>query len=78
MDNTFNKEAHNANYKESMTINFPIDIKYINHGDVFSVHVPMIDVFFSAKTIEDVERKARAMVAIWIEYNLEKHMRNLK
>jgi hypothetical protein len=73
-----NKEEHIAMYKESMTINFPIDIKYINEDEMVSAYIPIIGTYFSAKTIEDAERKAQGLVAIWIKYNLENHMRKTK
>lgn len=75
MNNEFDKEAHNANYTETTTIDFPVEIKYtIVADDMVSAYIPMVDAYFSAKTIEDAERKAQGMVAIWIRYNLENHM----
>lgn len=78
MNNTFDKEAHDASYTETTTIALPVEMKYTIEAGMVSAYIPMIDAYFSAKTIKDAERKAQGIVAIWIKYNLENHMRKSK
>jgi hypothetical protein len=67
MDNT---------YEKSITIDFPIEIKYTQYDEhTITGHVPMVDVYFSAKTMEAFKHKAKALVTIWIQHNLEHHMK---
>ena len=69
-----NKEEHIAKYKESMTINCPIEIKYMNDGKSVSAYAPLINTYFYAKNIDDLEHKAKGIINIWIKLNLENHM----
>jgi hypothetical protein len=78
MDNTFNKDEHIVQYKDTMKINFPIDIEYVDEGTSVSAYAPIIDTYFYAKTIEELEHKAQGIIGIWIKYNLENHMKKVK
>lgn len=57
-------------YKDEMTISVNFTVKTIQEesDEMISCFIPEIDQYFSAKTPEDVQRKATAFIKMWIKY----------
>ena len=55
--------------KSSIEIQF--EIETTEENGIFSCHIPKYDIYFSAKK-EDIERKAKALVESFINYNYKR------
>jgi uncharacterized protein YqiB (DUF1249 family) len=70
----------NSEFTETITIDFPIEVKYITDArGVSSIYIPLIDTYSYVKDInnvEDVKHQINALMCIWMKFNLDHHMHN--
>lgn len=54
-----------------VTIEFEVEMKQDESDEMISCFIPSINGYFSANTIDDVERKAKGFIKSFIKFNKE-------
>lgn len=67
----------NNEYTEETTVTVKFTVKTDQHesDEMISCFIPEINTYFSAKTPEDVQRKASVMIKSWVGYFNEKNQK---
>lgn len=60
----------NNDYKDEMVVSINFTVKTDQHDtdEMISCYIPEINQYFSARTPEDVKRKASAFIKSWINF----------
>ncbi len=70
----------NNDYKDEtvVSVNFTVKTDQHDTDEMISCFIPEINQYFSARTPEDVQRKATAFIKIWIDYWNQKNQQLFK
>jgi len=74
------KQNEIYNQKRTVSVDFTVMTDNPESDEMFSCYMPEIDVYFSARTEEDINKKASAFVKMWVDFFHEKNqsLRNAK
>ena len=61
-------------YTNSLQLDYPFEIRWIQDGDYISAAIPEIGTIFSGKGIDEIKALAKSAIAAWINHNLSNHM----
>ena len=56
-------------------ISFEVKYKEDVGGKYFNCHIPKFDIYFSSRIVDEIygiEKKAKIMAMVWIEFHIEK------